>query len=271
MTSPTSITDLQAAVARASDNLADALAADVDTTEARAALAQARAALRAHQDALRAVAEQAQAAAAVDADNAAARAVSEQTAEVDAAVARVTMPETVATPAPVQHAGLAQAAAEVARIRLQIERGSPERRAAQAEVDALVRRADAKRVDAAAIRSRRLAGHEAKGDAEALHLLEADAADLDNMVQAARQRLSAQGQPVTALRQQLAEAEKRLATARIDAELHGQAERLRAIEGALIEGWRELRRNALGHGRTGIPQLFTAHADLRKVAYGQAL
>lgn len=269
-TDPNSAVDaLQARVQAASDALADALAAGDDTTAERKELDDARAALQAHQGTVAASERERQAAQAAEADQAAVVAVAKATSAVSAAVERVQLPEGVEAPAPAEHPVVAGAAAEVARIELEIQRGESGRQKAKAEVDALVKRADAKRVEAGAIRSRRLAGHQEGDDAARLHLLEADAADLADLAQVARERLHVIEQPLDSLRQRLAEAGKKLAAARVEAELHGQADRLRIIEAALISGWRELRRSAMERGHSNVPSFFIANPDLRRVSYGQ--
>ncbi|PWT90511.1 MAG: hypothetical protein C5B56_05275 [Proteobacteria bacterium] len=263
--------ELLADVQTASDALADALAAGEDTTDARKALDEKRAAVAKHQQAQRAAEGERKAAADAEADAVGAAAAAKATSAVDNTIAKVAMPVGVEPLAPAQHPLVAEAAAECARLRLEIERAGQESRKAADEVAALRKRADVKRHEAATIRSRRLAGHEQPDDAAQLHLLEADATDLDSLVQAAEQRLRGLKQPVVALEQRLADAEKKLATAQADAELHGKADRLRAIEAALIAGWRELRRSALERGHMNVPRYFVACADLRKVSYGQAV
>ena len=176
------LTDFQAAVQVASDRVADALLAGDDTTTARRALDEARAALQAHQDAQRAAeserraAESEREAAEVAASEADATARALQA--VDDTVQRVQMPAGVVLPAPVEHQVVAKAAAEVARLKLEIQRSEPERKKVADEIASFTSRANAKRAEASAIRSRRLIGREEAGDAAALHLLEADANDL---------------------------------------------------------------------------------------------
>lgn len=264
-------TELQARMQDASDRLADALAAGEDTADARQALDETRRALQVHQDGVVAAERDRQAAQTAEADQAAAVAAEQATTTVMVAVERVQLPQGVAAPASTQHQAVAAAAASVAHIRHELQRGEPERAAVRSEIAALTGRADAKRVEAASIKSRRLAGHEDPADAGKLHMLTSDASDLDGLVQVARQRLHVLQQPVAELRKRLADAEKKLAAAQVDAELHGQADRLRVLEAALIAGWCELRRSALDRGRMNIPHFFTAHEDLRKVSYGQGV
>jgi len=267
MTAP-SLTDRQSAVQQASDHLADVLADGGDTTVARQALQQARDALQAHQTAQATADRERQAAQAAEADQAAATAAAKATDAVTNTVVRVQLPAGIEAPAPAQHPLVAEAAGEVARIKAEIERAAPGRQAAADEVAALQKRADVKRHEAAAIRSRRLAGHEAPDDAAKLHLLEADAADLDGLVQVAQQRLHVLDQPVAALRQRLAAAEQKLKAAQVEGALHGQADRLRILEQALIAGYRELRRGVFTVGNRNMPNYFVASEDLRKATLG---
>ncbi|WP_354115471.1 hypothetical protein [Bradyrhizobium sp. LA7.1] len=252
--------------------MADALLDGSDTSEARAALDQARDALAKHQDAQQAAERERHAAesAREAAENAEAEAAAAGQAlkAVANTVERVQLPEGVEPPAPVEHPVVAKAGAEVARIKLEIERGEPERKKVAGEVAALAGRANAKRVEANAIRTRRLAGNEEAGDAASLHLLEADANDLASLAQAAQVRLQALGQPVAGLRQQLAAAEEKLKAAQVEAALHGQADRVRVLEAALIAGVRELRSSMLKVGFTNLPSFFSPTEELRKTAYG---
>lgn len=261
------LTDLQSAVQAASDHLADVLASGEDTAAARQELSEARAALQAHRDAQQTAECERQAAQAAEADQAAATAAAKATSAVTNTVARVQLPAGVEEPAQ-QHPLVAEAAGEVARIKLEIEHAAPGRQAAADEVAALQKRADVKRHEAAAIRSRRLAGHESPDDAGRLHLLEADATDIDGLVHAAQQRLHVLEQPVAALRQRLAAAEQKLKAAQIEGALHGQAERLRTLEAALVAGYRELRRGVFTVGNRNMPNYFVASEDLRRATLG---
>lgn len=269
------LTDLEAAVQVASDRVADALLAGDDTTTARRALNEARAALQAHQDAQRAAeserraAESEREAAEVAASEADATARALQA--VDDTVQRVQMPAGVVLPAPVEHQMVAKAAAEVARLKVEIQRSEPERKKVADEIASFTSRANAKRAEASAIRSRRLIGREEAGDAAALHLLEADANDLAGLAQAAQMRLQALGRPVAGLRQQLAAAEEKLKAAQVEAALHGQADRVRTLEAALIAGVRELRGSVLNAGFSNLPSFFAPTQKLRDVANGIAV
>lgn len=260
---------LQARVQADSDRLADALAAGEDTTAERQALDKSRAALRAHQQAEQAAAAERSAAAAAASDEVAEVAAEQATAAVNACVARVVLPSRIEPPAST-HPAVAAVAAEAARIRHEIERSGPELATVRNEVSALVKRADAKRLAIAAIRSRRLAGHEKDDDAAQINLLTADAADLDNLVQSARQHLAALEQPFAELRKRLADAETKLAAAQVDAELHGQADRVRALEAALVEGVRALRSSLAERKLFNLPTYFTPTQALRDVANGIA-
>lgn len=268
-------TDLQFAVQAASDRLADALLDGADTGEARIALDQARAALAKHQDAQQAAERERHAAEAAQAaaENAIAEAdaVGRALKAVSNTVERVQLAEGVEPPAPAEHPVVVKAAAEVARLKLEIERGEPERKKIRDEIAALTGRADAKRAEAHAIRARRLGGREEAGDAAELHLLEADANDLASLARAAQQRLQALGQPTAAQRQQLAAAEQKLRAAQVEAALHGQADRVRALEAALIAGVRELRSSALKVGFGNLPTFFVPSQKLRDVANGLAV
>lgn len=265
-------TDLQSAVQAASDRLADALLDGADTGEARIALDQARAALAKHQDAQQAAERERHAAEAAQAAAETAKAESDAVGRalkaVSNTVERVQLAEGVEPPAPAEHPVVVKAAAEVARLKLEIERGEPERKKIRDEIAALTGRADAKRAEAHAIRARRLGGREEAGDAAALHLLEADANDLASLARAAQQRLQALGQPTAAQRQQLAAAEQKLRAAQVEAALHGQADRVRALEAALVAGVRELRGSMLKVGFTNLPSFFSPTEELRKTAYG---
>ena len=269
------LTDLQSAVQAASDRLADALLDGSDTSEARAALDQARDALAKHQDAQQAAENERLAATSAReaAENAEAEsdAVGRALKAVANTTRRVQLPAGIEPPLPAEHPAVVKAAAEVARLRLEIEQGEPERKKIGDEIAALTGRADAKRAEANAIRARRLAGREEAGDAATLHLLEADANDLTSLAQAAQQRLQALGQPTAAQRQQLAAAEQRLKAAQVEAALHGQAERVRVLEAALIAGVRELRGSALKVGFGNLPTFFVPSQKLRDVANGIAV
>ena len=198
----------------------------------------------------------------------AAAAAAKATAAIANTAKRIQLPEGVTAPALEQHPVVVAAAGEVAHVKLLIERGEPERQKARDEVASLQKRADSKRLEAGAIRSRRLAQHEEEGDAAALHLLEADAHDLDGMVEAARGRLRALEQPLAALRQRLTEAQQKLKVAQVEAALHGQADRLRAMEQALIAGYRELRVSLFTTQRTNMPGYYAASKDLRNLTLG---
>lgn len=266
------LTDLQSAVQAASDRLADALLDGSDTSEARAALDKTRDAFTKHQDAQQAAERERHAAEAaqeaVETAKAESDAVGRALKAVDNTVERVQLTQGLKLPTSVEHPLVAKAAAEVARLKLEIERGEPERKKIADEVAALTSRANAKRVEASAIRARRLAGREEASDAAALHLLEADANDLASLARAAQQRLQALGQPTAAQRQQLAAAEQKLKAAQVEAALHGQADRVRALEAALIAGVRELRSSMLKVGFTNLPSFFSPTEELRKTAYG---
>src|SRR5690606_32984213 len=114
------LTDLQSAVQAASDHLADVLADGGDSALARQALQDARAALQAHQNVQQAAQRERQAAQAAEADQVAAVAAARAASAVKAAVERVVLPEGVEAPAPAQHPLVAEAAGEVARIKLEI-------------------------------------------------------------------------------------------------------------------------------------------------------
>ncbi|QIL79334.1 hypothetical protein G7047_05000 [Diaphorobacter sp. HDW4A] len=266
------LSNLQVTVQAASDRLADALLAGADTSKARAALDQARAALQSYHDAeqvaeLERWQEHANIQAAENA-KAEAESVGKALKAVRNTVERVQVPECIELFAPFEYPVVAKAAAEVARLKLEIESSEPERRKIADEVDALTGRANAKRVEANAIRSRRLAGHEEASDAATLHLLEADANDLGGLARAAQQHLQVLGQPVMALLQQLAAAEQKMKAAQVEAALHGQADRVRALEAALIDGVRELRGSMLKVGFTNLPNFFLPAQKLRDVANG---
>lgn len=262
--------DLQSAVQTASDDLADALAAGRDSTDARQALKEARAALDRHQDAKQAAERERKATEAAEANRTASLAVTRATSAVAAVIERVQLSEGVSAPSPTDHPAVASAAAEKARLELEIQRGEPARQTTRGEVAALTKRADAKRVEAAAIRSRRLAGVEEADDAARLYLLDADVADLHVLMQAAQQRLLALELPVVDLRKRLDDAEARLNSARIDAALHGQADRVRVLEQALVVAVRELRSNAAQVNRNNLPTYFAPTQGLRDVANGIA-
>jgi uncharacterized protein involved in exopolysaccharide biosynthesis len=264
----TVLIELQAREQAASDRLADALAAGEDTTEARQDLDEIRRARQAHQDGVAAALRDRQSAQVAEADHVANVAAEQATSAVAAAVARVQLPAGVEAPAPAQHPLVAEAAAECARLRLEIERGEPERQKVRNEVDALVKRADSKRHEAAAIRSRRLAGHEQPDDAATLTLLTADADDLDGLAAAARQRVHALEQPVAALRQRLVAAEQKLKAAQVEGALHAIADRARLLEQHLVDAVRELRRGVFTVGNKNLPSYYVAGEDLRKVTLG---
>jgi hypothetical protein len=265
--------EMQAAVQAASDRLADALLAGGDTGEARAALEQARTALQKHQDAeLAARREHEQAEQdrkAADTAAAEAAAVDEAVTAVNSAVAKVQLPEGIEPPAQAEHPLVAAAAADLARIKLEIKSRQPDHQAAAREVASLAARAKDKRAQADAIRSRRQAGQEKAGDGVELHLLESDATDLEAMVQAAEQRSRDLGKPIADLRASLAATEQKLKSAQTEAALHGQADRVRVLEAALIAAVRELRASAFNAaGYSVLPQYFTPTQKLRDVSYG---
>lgn len=261
---------LQAAVQAAADGLADVLASGDDSTGARQALQEARVALKRHQDVKQATERERKVAEAAEVDRSAALAVAKETSAVTAAIERVQLPEGVSAPAPIEYPAVAAAAAERARLELAIQCGEPARQNVRDEVVALTKRADAKRAEVATIRSRRLAGHEEADDAAQLHLLDTDATDLDGLVRTTQQRLLDLEQPVADLRKRLDDADARLNSARIDAALHGQADRVRVLEQALIAAVRELRSNAIKADRKNLPTYFAPTQGLRNVANGIA-
>lgn len=129
-----------------------------------------------------------------------------------------------------------------------------------------------KRAQADAIRSRRQAGQEKASDAADLHLLESDASDLEAMVKAAEQRSRDLGKPIAELRTSLAVAEQKLKFAQVEAALHGQADRVRVLEAALIAAVRELRASTFNSaGYSVLPKYFTPTKNLRDVANGLAV
>jgi hypothetical protein len=265
-------TDLQSAVQAASDRLVDALTEGTDTTEARGALNRARAALEKFKEGNEAAERERLAAAAereaAEVAQAEAAATEQALKVVTDAVERVHLPDDIDPPAPTEHPVVTRAANEVAHLKREIEKGEPERQKIRDEIAALTARANAKRNSADGIRSRRKAGQEKASDAADLHLLEVDAADLEGMVKEAEQRLQALVQPVTALRQRLADSEQRLGKAQIEGGLHGQADRARVLEGALIAAVSELRKSAANAGFMGLTSFFLPSQNLRNVANG---
>jgi hypothetical protein len=266
----TTINDLQVAMQVASDGLAYVLAAGGDTTNARQALYDARAALQRHKDAKEVAERERMVAELGETDRVAALAAAEATSSVTASIERVQLPEGVLAPAPIEQMAVVAAAADKARVELEIHRGEPARQKARDEVIALTKRAEVKRAEVASIRSRRLAGHEEADDAARLYLLDADASDLDGLVQAAQQRLQALAQPVAELRRRLVDIDGQLKSARVNAALHGQADRVRALEQALVASVRELRSNAAKVNRHNLPSYFKPSQGLRDVANGIA-
>lgn len=268
--------DLQAAVQQASDNLATALVAGADTAEIRKELDEASAALSAHQNALQALEQQQLNAEAQSfaAEVAVAESVAVDAAvrDVETAVAKVPLPDGVTPPPPVGLDAVARAAAEVARLQAQIDKGAPQRQQASDEVARLRSRLDAKRAAAAAIRERRAAGHEEATDAAQLSMLQADADDLGALLEAAQARQRASHGPVQALRQQMVAAEQQLHIAKMDAVLHQMGDRLRAVEQCLIAGARALRGSLQGSGHVGdMPAFWSPSEELRKISYGMAV
>jgi hypothetical protein len=276
MIKPAHILELQSAVQAASDRLADALLDGSDTTEARAALDQARDALAKHQDAQQAAEQERQAAESeafeigvTEAEAVATRVALKVVTDV---VEQAPLPEGVVVPEPTGYAAVARAAAEMARIQAVLDRGAPLRQKAGNEVAALRSRVDAKRASVQAIRTRRLAGQEEGGDAAEMALLEADAVDLEALLEAALARKNATHAPAQALRKQLAEAQEKLVEAQLAAMMHALGDRLRAVEQSLIAGARALRATLDGNGLHGrLAEFWCPTEGLRKIAYGMAV
>ena len=88
------------------------------------------------------------------------------------------------------------------------------------------------------------------------------------MVKDAEQRLQALVQPMTALRQRLDAAEQKLRVAQVEGALHSQADRVRAIEAALVAGMHELGSSVRRAGFMGLASFFTPSQKLRDVANG---
>jgi hypothetical protein len=266
MTTP--LTDLQAAIQRASDDLADVLAAGDDTAGARAALDAARTALQAHQKAQQAAEREHQAAEAAKVDEAAAAAVEQAQEAVITVVERIELPDGVEAPALDADPEVAAAAVAFARVRHELERGLPDRQRLQTKIEDLRGRAAAKRSAAEAIKARRLRGVERAGDAAELHTLSQDADGLDGLLADVQQKLAAM-KPDPAALQRAAEAEARLARVQNDAVLRGLVARQRAIEEALVAGARKIRETAFGFGQRNLGSIYVASQGVRDVSTGK--